>query len=71
VDENTNVDVFEKNDENYPRSYEYAKAQVNALDEVPQSYSCQGNPELDQTRLIIETQYHEYVNSKIRLGIEN
>ncbi len=34
VDENTNVDVFEKTKENYSRSSEYAKAQVNALDEV-------------------------------------
>jgi hypothetical protein len=35
VDENTNVDVFEKTRENYPRSFEYAKTQVNALDDVP------------------------------------
>jgi hypothetical protein len=34
VDENTNVDVFKETEENYPRSFEYAKAQVNALDEV-------------------------------------
>jgi hypothetical protein len=34
VDENTNVDVFEEIEENYPRSFEYARAQVNALDEV-------------------------------------
>jgi hypothetical protein len=26
VDENTNVDVFAKTKENYPRSFEYAKA---------------------------------------------
>jgi hypothetical protein len=47
VDENTNVDVFEETEENYPRSFEYAKAHVNALDEIPQSYSHQGNLELD------------------------
>ncbi len=35
VDENTNVDVFEEIDENYPWSFKYAKAQVNLLDEVP------------------------------------
>jgi hypothetical protein len=35
VDENTNVDVFEENEENYPRSFKYAETQVNALDEVP------------------------------------
>ncbi len=34
VDENTNVDVFEETEENYPRSIEYAEAQVNAFDEV-------------------------------------
>jgi hypothetical protein len=28
MDENTNVDVFEEIKENYPRSSEYAKAQV-------------------------------------------
>jgi len=38
VNENTNVDVFEEIEENYPRSFEYAKAQVNVLDEVLQSY---------------------------------
>jgi hypothetical protein len=26
VDENTNVDVFEETEENYPRSFKYAKA---------------------------------------------
>jgi len=26
VDENTNVDVFEETEENYPQSFEYAKA---------------------------------------------
>jgi hypothetical protein len=39
VDENTNVDVFEETEENYLTSFEYAKAHVNTLDEVPQSYS--------------------------------
>jgi hypothetical protein len=38
VDENTNVDVFEENEENYPRKFEYAKTHVNALDEVSHSY---------------------------------
>ncbi len=33
VDENTNVDVLEENEENYPRSSEYAETQANALDE--------------------------------------
>ncbi len=62
VDENTNVDVFEETKENYPRSFEYAEAQVNVLDEVPQSYSYQGNLELDQTKHIVETQDHEFVD---------
>ncbi len=35
MNENTNVDVFEKTKENYPRSYEYVEAKVNMLDEVP------------------------------------
>jgi len=35
VDGNINVNVFEEIEENYTRSYEYAEAQVNALDEVP------------------------------------
>jgi len=26
VDENTNVDVFEENEKNYPRSFEYVEA---------------------------------------------
>ncbi len=34
VDENTNVDVFVETEENYPRSFEYTDAQVNALDGV-------------------------------------
>ncbi len=34
VDENTNVDVFEETEENQPQSFEYAKVQVNAFDEV-------------------------------------
>jgi hypothetical protein len=53
VDENTNVNEFKEAEENYPRSYEYAKAYVNALDEISQSYSYQGNPKLDQTKHII------------------
>ncbi len=32
VDENTNVDVFEKIEKNYPLSSKYAEAQVNVLD---------------------------------------
>jgi hypothetical protein len=35
VEENTNIDVLEEIEENYLWSYEYAKAQVNVLDEVP------------------------------------
>ncbi len=65
VCENTNVDVFEEIKENYPRSSKYAKAQVNALDEVLQSYSYQRNLELDQTRHTIETWDHEFVDSNM------
>ncbi len=64
MDENTNVDVFEEIEENYPRSSKYAEAQVNALDEVLQSYSHQGNPEL-ATKVHNETWDHEYVDLKM------
>jgi hypothetical protein len=59
VEENTNIDVVEEIDENYLQSFEYAEAQMNVLDEVPQSYSHQGNLELDQTRYTTETWDHE------------
>ncbi len=62
MDENTNVDVFEETKENYPRSSKYAEAQVNALDEVPQSYFYQRNPKLDQIRHTTKTHDHEYVD---------
>jgi hypothetical protein len=65
VDENTNVDVFKETKENYPRSFEYVEALVNALDEVPQSYLHQGNLELDQTRHTTQTWDHEYVDSEM------
>ncbi len=55
VQKNTNIDVFEETTENYLQSYGYAEAQVNVLDEVPQSYSHQGNPKLDQTMYKAET----------------
>jgi hypothetical protein len=35
------------------------------LDEVPQSYSHQGNLELDQTTYTIKTQDHEYVDLEV------
>jgi hypothetical protein len=38
---------------------------VNALDETPQSYSHQRNPELDQTRHTIKTRDHEFVDSEM------
>jgi len=34
VEENTNIDVVEEIGENYLQSFEYAKAQVNVLDEI-------------------------------------
>jgi hypothetical protein len=57
--------VVEETEENYLRSSEYAKAHVNVLDEVPQSYSHKRNLELDQIRYIIKTQDHEYVDSEM------
>ncbi len=38
---------------------------MNVLDEVPHSYSHQGNLELDQTRYTIETRDHEYVDLEV------
>jgi hypothetical protein len=35
VEENTNINVLEEIEDNYLQSFEYAKAQVNVLDEVP------------------------------------
>jgi hypothetical protein len=35
VEENTNIVVVEENKEKYLQSFEYAKEQVNVLDEVP------------------------------------
>jgi len=65
VEENTNINVLKKTKENYPRSFEYVEAQVNVLDEVPQSYSHQRNQELDQIRYKTETRDHEYVDLKV------
>jgi hypothetical protein len=38
---------------------------VNVLDEVPQSYSHQINPKLDQTMYITKTKDHESMDSKV------
>ncbi len=38
---------------------------MNVLDEVPHSYSHQGNLELDQIKYIAETRDHEYVDSEV------
>ncbi len=65
MDENINVDVFEETKENYPRSFEYAKAHVIALDEVLQSYSYQRSMELYQTKHVTETRDHEFVDLKM------
>jgi len=43
---------------NYLKSFKYVEAHVNVLDEVPQSYSHQGNLEMDQTRYTTETKDH-------------
>ncbi len=37
MEENTNIDVVEEIEENYLLSFEYAKVEVNVLDEIPQS----------------------------------
>ncbi len=38
---------------------------MNVLGEVPQSYSHQGNPELDQLKYIAKTWDHEFVDSEM------
>ncbi len=38
---------------------------MNVLDEIQQSYSHQGNLELDQTRYTTKTQDHESMDSKM------
>jgi hypothetical protein len=38
---------------------------VNTLDEVPKSYSHQGNLELDQTKYTTESRDHEFVDSEM------
>ncbi len=65
MEKNTNINVFEEFKENYLRPSKYAKAQVNVLDEVSQSYSHQGKLELDQTKYTIELRDHEFENSEV------
>ncbi len=38
---------------------------MNVFDEAPQSYSHQGNPELDQTRYTTKTWGHESIDLKV------
>ncbi len=38
---------------------------MNVLDEIPESYSHQGNLELDQTKYTTETKDHEYVDLEV------
>jgi hypothetical protein len=65
VKENTNIDVVKETKENYLRSFKYVEAHVNVFDEIPQSYSHQGNLELDQTKYTSETRDHEFMNLKV------
>jgi hypothetical protein len=65
VEENTNINVFEETLKNYLKSSKYVKAHVNVLDEVPQSYSHQGNLELDQTRYTTKTRDHESMDLEV------
>jgi hypothetical protein len=39
VEENTNINVVVETKENYPQLSKYAKAKLNVLDEVPQSFT--------------------------------
>ncbi len=65
VENNTNINVVEETKENYLQSFEYVEAHVNVLDEVPQSYSHQGNPELDQTKYTTKTRGHESMDLEV------
>ncbi len=65
MEKNTNINLFEKIEDNNLRSSEYVKAHVNVLDEVPWSYSHQGNPKLDQTRYTVKTWDHESVDLEV------
>ncbi len=38
---------------------------MNVLDEVPWSYSHQGNPKLDQPKYILKTRDHESMDSEM------
>jgi len=64
VEKNTNINVLKENKEKYLRPFEYVEAQVNVLDEVPQSYSHQRNSKLDQIRCITKIKDHEFVDSE-------
>jgi hypothetical protein len=67
AEENTNINVFEETKENYLWSSKYAKAHVNVLDEIPQSYSHQGNPKLDRIKYTTKTWNHEFVDSEVTI----
>jgi hypothetical protein len=56
---------LEETKENYLKSSKYAEAHVNVLDEVPMSYSHQGNPKLDQTKYTTENKYHESMDLEV------
>ncbi len=65
MEKNTNINVLEEIGENYLQSFEYAEAHMNVLDEIPLSYSHQGNLELDQTRYTSKTRDHELVDLEV------
>jgi hypothetical protein len=46
-------------------NFGFPKAQMNALDDIPQSQSHQRIPKLDQPKYIIETWDHEFVDSEM------
>jgi hypothetical protein len=51
--------------ENYLQSSEYEEAHMNVLNEIPLSYSHQGNLELDQTSYTTKTRDHELVDLEV------
>ncbi len=57
--------MVEEIGENYLQSFEYAKAHMNVLDEIPLSYSHQGNLELNQTSYTTKTWDYELVDLEV------
>jgi hypothetical protein len=65
VEKKTNINVVEEIGENYIQSFEYEEPHMNVVDEIPPSYSHQGNLKLDQTSYTTKTHDHELVDLQV------